>query len=158
VQWEKDTLINSNEDTTVKCFDLEFPETLSDAHFIKLTLTGNGKVLSDNFYWRGLEEGNLQSLKDLPKVHLSSRTQRQKTRDGWKLTTTLTNPSDTPCLMLRLKVTGNKSGERILPVFYSDNYISLMPGESKTITMSLKRQDTRGERPVVELTGFNYEP
>ena len=158
VQWEKDTLINSNEDTTVKCFDLEFPETLSDAHFIKLTLTGNGKVLSDNFYWRGLEEGNLQSLKDLPKVHLSIRTQRQKTRDGWKLTTTLTNPSDTPCLMLRLKVTGNKSGERILPVFYSDNYISLMPGESKTITMSLKRQDTRGERPVVELTGFNYEP
>ena len=74
-----------------------------------------------------------------------------------KLTTTLTNPSDTPCLMLRLKVTGNKSGERILPFFTATLHFA-DARRIKTITMSLKRQDTRGERPVVELTGFNYEP
>jgi beta-mannosidase len=59
--------------------------------------------------------------------------------------------------MVRLKVTGNKNGERILPVFFSDNYVSLMPGESRTITMTLKNQDTRGEKPIVALSGFNYE-
>ncbi|HOT54112.1 MAG TPA: discoidin domain-containing protein [Bacteroidales bacterium] len=157
VQWEKDTLVNSNEDSTVKCFGLEFPQTLSDVHFIKLTLYGNDRILSENFYWRGLEEGNLKALHNLPKVSLDSKTKREKAGDQWKLTTTLVNTSETPCLMVRLKVTGNKNGERILPVFFSDNYVSLMPGESRTITMTLKNQDTRGEKPIVALSGFNYE-
>jgi len=158
VQWEKDTLVNSREDATVKCFRLEFPETLSPAHFIKLTLTENEAIVSENFYWRGLEEGNLQSLKDLPKVTLRERTRRQKTKEGWKLTTFLENESDTPCLMVRLEVVGNKTKERILPVFYSDNYVFLMPGETKEIVMKLKEQDTRGEKPIVNISGFNYEP
>jgi len=157
VQWEKDTLVNSNEDSTIKCFRLEFPGTLSDVYFIKLTLSQNDRILSENFYWRGLEEGNLQALKNLPKVSLSTKTKSQKEGDQWKLTTTLVNESEVPCLMVRLKVIGNKSGERILPVFFSDNYVSLMPGEAKTITMTLKNQDTRGERPCVVLSGFNYE-
>jgi len=158
VQWEKDTLINSREDATVKCFRLEFPETLSPAHFIKLTLTENEAIVSENFYWRGLEEGNLQSLKDLPKVTLREHSRRQKTKEGWKLTTVLENESDTPCLMVRLEVVGNKTKERILPVFYSDNYVFLMPGETKEIVMKLKEQDTRGEKPIVNISGFNYEP
>lgn len=157
VQWEKDTLVNSNEDSTVKCFRLEFPETLSDVHFIKLILSENDRILSENFYWRGLEEGNLRALKNLPKVSLTTKTKSQKDGDQWKLTTTLVNESETPCLMVRLKVTGNKSGERILPVFFSDNYISLMPGQTRTITMTLKNQDTRGEKPCVALSGFNYD-
>jgi hypothetical protein len=57
--------------------------------------------------------------------------------------------------MVRLKVAGSKSGERILPVFFSDNFVSLLPGEEKVITMNLKNEDTRGEKPVVEISGFN---
>lgn len=58
--------------------------------------------------------------------------------------------------MVRLKVVGNSSGERILPVFFSDNYISLMPGEKKVVTMKLKDEDTGGEKPAVEISGFNW--
>jgi len=58
-------------------------------------------------------------------------------------------------MMIRLKVVGNTSGKRILPVFYSDNYVSLMPGETKTITMKLKDEDTGGQKPLVNITGFN---
>ena len=57
--------------------------------------------------------------------------------------------------MVRLKVIGKSSGERILPVFYSDNYISLMPGEEKVITMKLCDRDTGGEAPGVEISGYN---
>jgi len=127
-------------------------------HFIKLVLTENGKIVSDNFYWRGSDDGNLQSLRELPKITLKEKTKRQKTKEGWKLTTILENESDTPCLMVRLKVVGNKTGERILPVFYSDNYVFLMPGESKEIMMKFQKQDTRGEKPIVKISGFNYEP
>jgi len=58
-------------------------------------------------------------------------------------------------LMIRLKVSGEESGERILPALYSDNYISLMPGESKSVRMSVKTEDSRGEKPMVEISGFN---
>ena len=57
--------------------------------------------------------------------------------------------------MVRLKVEGAKSAGRILPVFFSDNYVFLMPGEEKTITMKLYDNDTRGEKPVVVVSGFN---
>jgi len=155
VQWEKETGLDSAEDSTVKCFKLEFPGSLSQVHFIKLTLTEGDKIISENFYWRGLEDGNYQALNDLPVTEIESSTQVRKTGKNWILTTRLNNTTEHPVLMVRLKVIGKKSRERILPVFYSDNYVSLMPAEEKVITMKLKDTDTGGEKPDVEISGFN---
>jgi hypothetical protein len=118
-------------------------------------LTEDGKLLSDNFYWRGKEEGNYQSLLQLPKTKLTATTTATKSGQEWHLTTTLKNDTQTPALMVRLKVEGAKSAERILPVFFSDNYVFLMPGEEKIITMKFSDKDTRGEKPVVNVSGFN---
>ena len=79
----------------------------------------------------------------------------EKTGDEWKATVQLKNNADVPALMIRLKVYGRKTGESILPAYYSDNYISLLPGEDKEITITFKDEDTRGERPAVEVSGFN---
>ena len=68
LQWTRETKLDIKEDQTVACFPLEQPETLSDTYFIKLSLTdSDGKQLSDNFYWRGKEDGNYKSLLQLPK-------------------------------------------------------------------------------------------
>jgi hypothetical protein len=155
VQWEKEVALSVPEDSTVKAFNLEYPETLSDTYFIKLALTENGKVISDNFYVKGKEDGNYQSLRQMPEVILSTGTTVVRSGEEWLLTTTLKNDTQTPAFMVRLKVTGDKTSARILPVFFSDNYIALMPGEEKTITMRLQNRDTRGETPKVEITGFN---
>lgn len=155
VQWEKETGVDSNEDSTVKCFKLEFPKSLSAVHFIKLTLSSGDKILSDNFYWRGLEDGNYQALRELPVVKLENNSKVEKSGDNWIITTTLNNISKSPVLMVRLKAIGNNNGERILPVFYSDNYVSLMPGEKKVIVTRLKDEDTHGEKPGIEISGFN---
>jgi hypothetical protein len=155
VQWEKETTINCREDSTATCFRLEFPKSLSSVHFIKLTLKEGEKILSENFYWRGLEDANYQVLRDLPAATLDHTTTATKSGENWTLITRLHNTSAHPALMVRLKVTGKKTGERLLPVFYSDNYVFLMPGEEKTITMKLKDMDTRGEKPAVEISGFN---
>ncbi len=133
VQWEKETGFDSNEDSTVKCFKLEFPKSLSSVHFIKLTLKAGDKTISENFYWRGLEDGNYQALRDLPVVELENSTKVEKSGENWKLTTLLNNTSKHPVLMIRLKVVGKNSGERILPVFYSDNYVSLMPVKKRSL-------------------------
>jgi len=155
IKWEKETSLDCKEDQTVKCFKLEFPEGVSSVHFIKLTLKEDEKIISENFYWRGLENGNYQALRDLSKVSLDNSTKVARSDDKWILTTTLKNNTSTPALMVRLKVTGNRTGERILPVFFSDNFVSLMPGEEKVITMKLTDRDTRGEKPGVEISGYN---
>jgi hypothetical protein len=155
VQWEKEMKLNCKEDSTAICFKLEFPKSLSAVHFIKLTLKEGDKLISDNFYWRGLIDGNYQALRDLPVIKLQNNTKAEKSGNEWILTTTLTNNTKTPALMVRLMVAGKQNNQRILPVFYSDNYVSLLPGESKVITMRLKDEDTGGDEPVVDITGFN---
>ena len=155
VQWEKERTLDCKEDSTAICFRLEFPKSLSSVHFIKLTLKQGDKTISENFYWRGLVDGNYQALRDLPVIKLQSNTKIERSGENWILLTSLKNTSNTPALMIRLEVVGNNNHERILPVFYNDNYISLMPGESKVITMRLKEEDTLGEKPVVEISGYN---
>ncbi|MCK4879395.1 MAG: discoidin domain-containing protein [Bacteroidales bacterium] len=157
VQWEKEVTLDSNEDTTEKLFNLEFPESLSATHFVKLTLMKGDRLLSDNFYWRGLEEGNYQALNDLPQIEITTATTVKREGDQWILETSLENGTETPALMIRLKVAGTTSGERILPAFFGDNFFSLLPGESKSIRIRVKAEDCRGEKPSVEISGFNLK-
>ena len=78
-----------------------------------------------------------------------------KSGQYWIIAITLQNNSNVPALMVRLKAIGKESCERILPVFYRDNYFSVMPGEKRTVTIRMDDRDTRGERPAVEVSGFN---
>jgi hypothetical protein len=59
--------------------------------------------------------------------------------------------------MVRVKAVREKSGDRILPALYDDNYVALMPGEKRTIRTELENEDTRGERPRIVVDGFNVE-
>ena len=156
ISWENEVSVDSKEDTTNKCMKLDFPASVSSAHFVKLTLTENGKIVSDNFYLRGVEEGNYQALREMPKVTLQSNVATNKGNDGtWTATATLENTSSTPALMIRVNVVGEKDGEQFLPMFYSDNYFSLLPGEKKEINIHWKDVDTRGETPKVVISGYN---
>jgi hypothetical protein len=155
VQWEKKRELDCKEDSTATCFKLEFPGSLTSVHFIKLTLMKGKEILSENFYWRGLEDGNYRALRDLPKTSINDFTSISQAEDNWLLTTIVKNKSNVPALMIRLKVVNKRSGERVLPVIYSDNYFSLMPGEERVIKMKINESDTHGKRPAVIISGFN---
>jgi hypothetical protein len=147
--------VEAREDTVVRCFRADLPADLTSVYFLRLRLEGKGGTVSENFYWRGKEEGNLQALRSLARVKLLAETRAALAGGKWTITTTLANTTDTPALMVRLKVVGEKSGERILPVVFGDNYVSLMPGERRTITAEVREADAAGELPVVALEGFN---
>ena len=158
VAWEKEVSVDSREDTTEKCIKLEFPDGLSQVHFIKLTLEENGKAVSENFYHRSKVENNYQALKQLPKVSLRAQTQYDKGDDGeWKAEVTVENRSQTPALMVRLNIVGDKDGKQFLPIFYSDNYFALLPGETKVVRVHWKDVDTRGNAPLLKVSGYNVE-
>lgn len=156
VKWNREAVVDSKEDSTLKCFEIEFAEDLSDVHFIKMYLTKDGKTLSDNFYINGKEYGNHQAMKQMAKADVRSGVKFCKGEDGvWTGTVTLENRSSVPAIMIRLSVVGRRDGEQILPMFYGDNYFSLMPGEVKEVSLKWYEADTRGNRPRVRITGYN---
>ena len=155
VKWEKAVSVDSAEDSTESCIRMQYPAGLSAVHFLRLKLMRGAAVVSENFYWRGLVEGDYRALRTLPKatVEIATRVERQGER--WRLTSELHNVSASPALMVMLKMVREKSGDRILPAFYSDNYVNLMPGERRTIVAEVDHADTRGERPQAIAGGFN---
>jgi hypothetical protein len=149
VKWERPAPVDSSEDSMVSPIHMEYPEGLTPVQFIRLKLARGGETISENFYWRGLEEYNYRALRDLPKVKLEAVTHAERQGGRWLLTTTVHNPAKTPALMVKLKAVREKSGDRILPAIYSDNYIALMPGERRTVRTELEDADTRGEKPTI---------
>ncbi|HWB95155.1 MAG TPA: discoidin domain-containing protein [Bryobacteraceae bacterium] len=158
VQWQKAATLQSKEDSLEAPLRIEYPASLSAVHFIRLQLLQNGRPVSVNFYWRGRSPGDYRALRQLPKVRIESSTQIRREGDRWLLSTTLRNTSKSPVLLVRLKAVRETSGDRILPALYSDNYVSLMPGEERTIVTGLADADTRGERPRILLEGLNLAP
>ena len=140
------------EDSTVVLSALPVPDDVTPVYYVKLELDdASGAPLSTNFYVQGKEEGNLQALNQLGKASVKT------TFSGngpWKAN--LTNNGDVPALMLRLKLVSGRDGEMVLPVIYSDNYFSLMPGESREIGIQAAPEDLRG-KVGLEVTGFNLK-
>jgi hypothetical protein len=137
---------------------IEFPAELSAAHFVKLELRdAAGRLVSDNFYWRAqpASPDDFKSLDTLPVAALDTAVARHDADGKCLLDVTLTNPTKTVALLAHIQLRRAKSNERVLPVYYSDNYVSLLPGESRTITVEAAAKALGGEPPLVVLDGWN---
>ena len=135
---------------------LTFPDPTQLA-FLKLELRDSaGTLVSDNFYWHGpaAHPDNLTDLNLLPPVTLQPTIARSDADGKTLITVTLRNPSNKIALMAHIQLRRH-DGERILPVFYSDNYISLLPGESHTLTIEAADEDLHGQDAMVVVDGWN---
>jgi Ig-like domain-containing protein len=59
---------------------------------------------------------------------------------------------------VRLRLLKDKDGAEVLPVFFDDNYISLLPGEKREITAHVRKSDLGAAKPVLAVDGFNVTP
>ena len=75
-----------------------------------------------------------------------------KKQSGTSYAVTLENRGDVPALMIRLKGKDSATGDLALPVWYSDNYFFLLPGESKTVDVQVESLQGRA---VFETEGMN---
>ena len=124
--------------------------TNSPVQLLKLELRdSSGKLLSENFYWHSEKPEQLQALNTLPPVKLMTNVRKL----GTVLQVNLKNTSPTPALMTHLVLRDAATGERILPVYYEDNYISLLPGESRAIRINNSTKPTAKFR--VDVDGWN---
>ncbi len=110
----------------------------------------NRQPISDNLYWLPDSTGTHSGLQQLAKapVRLSAR----QVATG-KVEVTLTNPAGGPVAFFnRLSLVDPTTKKRLLPVFYSDNYVSVPPGQQKTVTLDYTPGPTL---PLVSLEGWN---
>jgi hypothetical protein len=91
-------------------------------------------------------------------VKLEQETHARRENGTWILETRLRNPGPAPAVMVRLMAVREKSGDRILPALYSDNYVTLMPGESMIVRTEAAEADCRGEAPAIRVAGWNVAP
>ena len=68
-----------------------------------------------------------------------------------------TNPTATTGTTGATTQTGQSTttDTRVLPVYYSDNYVSLVPGETRTITLEAAEADLHGDTPLILIDGYN---
>jgi len=132
---------------------------LTKTYFVRLTLQDRmGKTISENLYWKSVTKDtpDYSALASLPSVHLQVASHREAAARGtFKQTVTLTNPTKTVAFMAHVQLRKAKSNERVLPVYYSENYVTIFPGESKTITIGAADKDLGGEPAKVFVDGFN---
>lgn len=153
-----------------------FPKTSSpQTYFLKLELRGrDGKDLSSNFYWlsskppvfdwgrttyvrtESTSYEDLAMLGGLPSIKLKVTANLENANAG-DVTVRLRNPSKHLAFQTRLAI-NDAGGNEVLPVFWSDNYIELMPGESKTITARYPAWNALQNGAKLEVSGWNIEP
>jgi len=123
--------------------------------FLSLRLLDDHKqAISDNFYWLPDSSGRYAGLQEMGRAAVSAAA---RSTGAGKVTVTLSNPAGGPVAFFnRLSLVDPATKKRVLPVFYSDNYVSVLPGESRTITMEY--QPTVGQpAPVVTIEGWNVD-
>ena len=126
--------------------------------FFKLNLLDtNNQLLSTNLYWQHVAQDQFAGLENLPTVTLDVDSTSRKEHDKTWFTVTLANKTSNIALLAHLQLHQKKSGKRVLPVFYSDNYLSLVPGESRTVTIEAATRDLDGEEPLIEVDGYNVD-
>jgi beta-galactosidase/beta-glucuronidase len=136
----------------------DFSASSTDVVFLRLTLKdADGKILGDNYYWHNRKTyQDYRALSTLPKVELTGSVKPDAPLgDSSRYTLTVTNTTDVPAVLTRIRTVRAKSGEDVLPVFYTDNYFTLMPGESKTLNAEFKTAYLEGESPRFLLSGWN---
>jgi exo-1,4-beta-D-glucosaminidase len=161
-------------DASVKAFDLPKAEGLTMTFFTKLQMfDAAGKLVSDNFYWLSAKEdtldwkrrqdtvytpqaefADLTGLEGLPQVYVGQTTGYKQIAGKVKVEVTLKNTGNAVAFMVHARLVDEK-GADIVPVFWSENYVSLLPGESKTIYAEYEGKVPTTKAPGMLLDGWN---
>jgi hypothetical protein len=122
---------------------------------VELRLTAaTGKLLSQNLYWLGSKSSSYRELNKLPAVLLQATATSHVDGDTVRVIVELSNPGTTASLATKLTLLSAKDKERILPAYYSDNYVSLLPAETRTIEIDYPLKDHEGPSEIA-LRGWN---
>jgi exo-1,4-beta-D-glucosaminidase len=151
------------------------PADISSAYFLHLQLfSATGKLLSRNFYWLSTKPdeldyaktewyytpqtsfADLSALQDLPKATVRATLDPAKgSVPDFAFRVAAENVGKGIAFLTRLRLVAGKDQTEVLPVFWEDNYISLLPGEKREVNVRIRRSDIGDAQPTLLVDGFN---
>jgi hypothetical protein len=137
-------------------FKLELDPFLSTGMvLVKVALSDStGKAISDNLYWLGAKASSYRALNKLPAAMLSTSATATRDGDEVRIQVQLENRGTSAVLANKLTLENASDGSRILPAYLSDNYVSLLPGESRVIDIAYPAKAALGPARL-EIRGWN---
>ncbi|NDZ79593.1 beta-galactosidase [Streptomyces sp. SID10853] len=133
----------------------------SDIAFVRLLFKdSHGAEPVRNFYWieNPARSAGFVSLDDAPAAAVSVVAGTRHGRDGLDLTVEVENTGRAMALMLHLQLYDTRTGERVLPATFSDNYLNLAGGESSTVRVRLDSGQTRRHQGIgVRIDGWKID-
>jgi len=158
--FSKEVTTSMKSDESKMLFKLDRPKELANIYFLKLDLRDKaGKELSSNFYWlsaKGDANADFTDLAKLPPVDVTAKPGPLVKENGrLKLVVAFTNPSTSLAFALNPKLLSVSTREPILPVFWQDNYFSLLPGETRAVEVEVDALLVTEGKLLFKLDGWN---
>ncbi len=165
-------------DSSMRALQLPPVDGALPTYFLKLELRDSrNQLMSDNFYWLSIKPdvidwakrddtiytpqsdyADLTGLNQLRPVRLVARTALTRQGKEWVLRVQLTNPSADLAFMAHLRVATANDGDDVVPIFWDDNYISLLPGEKREVTARFDAAKLAGKPGMLFIDGWNVSP
>ena len=163
-------------DSTTRIFAIPEIQDLSPVYFVALRLADSaGKLVGSNFYWLSTKPETLDwakstwwmtptdsfadftAISHLPKVKLKVTSRTEQKGEESITHVTLANPTKSLAFFVRLKLNKGTNGEEALPVIWEDNYLSLLPGETREVTGACHISSLGASKATIEVSGWNIE-
>ena len=174
VVFEKKMSVDLKENSTNECLKMAQLKGNHQVYFLDLKLkNASGEIIADNFYWLSTYKDQLDwskyfwfytpqkqyadftPLNDLPKTTIKAEKVVKSTELEYEISLKLSNPSDKMVFFLETELANAKTDAAILPAFWSDNYVSLLPHETKILLVKCYKKDADNKEPIIRIKGYN---
>jgi exo-1,4-beta-D-glucosaminidase len=175
-KFSREAQLDAGPDSTNTPFVLPELADLSKTYFLKLDLMDSSShVLSRNFYWLSTKPdvsdwdnstwyytpirsyADYTALNSLPRVRVDVSSASEDDGSDEITRVTVRNPTSHLAFFVHLEIRKGKDGEDVRPIRWEDNYIALLPGESREIKATYRASQLGGARPVARVDGWNVE-
>lgn len=160
--WHEEIPVNAPADTTTTVGTV--PEAMSSGplHWLRLDLLdATGKSIAQSTYWQSGTSGwQGEGLRDLPIVDVSAKVIGKKSlgvEDELRIAVTASSTNTAPAFLCQLEVTDGPLGMEVLPSFWDDNALVLLPGETRELTVRYRRS-LLSKDPHLMVEGWNVHP
>lgn len=173
--WTREAPVDVPANGVARALEIEPPAGVDGAWFLSLLLVdAAGARVSDNLYWLSTTPdvldwehhdwfvtptasyADLTGLQDLAVVELGVAATALEQEGQVDVTITLTNDTDELAFFVRLEVVDDQ-GVELLPLLYDDNYLSLLPRQTRAVTAHVDAALVEGALHVV-VSGWNVAP
>lgn len=177
-KFSRDANVDVDADGVARAFAIPEPADISSTYFLNLQLfSSSGQLVSRNFYWLSTKPDVLNFEKTewyyTPQTAFADFSALQKLEPAAVKVTlkpgptvsqdaeyraTIENTGKGLAFLVHLRVTKQKGGAEVLPAYWDDNYISLLPGERREVQVRVRKSDLGSAPPDLIVDGFNLVP